>query len=137
MSEPWVTSVAIDGHTFGAVSASVGFSTPSDHSGMPVMGALHAGIDLAVDIHDDKNMPFSTLKKLFDLANVVTREKIKDIKIEFWKDESKQDVICSFRLKGWISNWHVHSGEGGNHMLTMTLQPTMDQRSFPEVTLSN
>jgi hypothetical protein len=104
---------------------------------MPQMGSLSCGIEVVVDIHDNQNMPFSTLKRLFELANVVTRDKIKDIKIEFWQDEHRQDVICSYAFKGWISHWHTGSGGGGNHMLSMSIQPAMNQQNFSELRISN
>lgn len=137
MPQPCVSTVSIGDTKFGALSVSVGFSTPSDNSGLPVMGGLSASIEVLVDIHDESNMPFSSLKSLFELAKVVTRDKIKDVKIEFWKDENRQDVICSYRLKGWISHWHITSGGAGNHTLVMSIQPSMDSRNFPDVTISN
>lgn len=133
---PWRTTVTIDGNSFGANSVGVGFSTQADRSGSPVMGSLQTSIDVSVDIHDDVNMPFDSLRKLFDLANVVTKDKIKDIKIEFWKDENRQDVVCSYRLKGWISHWQTHSN-GDNHTLVMSIQPSMNQDNFSTIMISN
>ena len=56
------------------------------------------------------NVPFATVKKFFDLANIATRDKIKDIKIEFWTDDSRMDALCTLAFKGWISSWNVTSG---------------------------
>src|SRR5712692_9735426 len=102
MAEPLVTTVTIDGDKFDATSVSVGITTHTDAAGLPMMGSFQPHIEVVVDIHDDKNMPFPILQKLFDLAKIVTRAKIKDIKIEFWKDENPQDVICSYAMQGWI-----------------------------------
>lgn len=99
------------------------------------MGSLRASVEVAIDIHDDVNMPFQSLKKLFDLANVVTRGKIKPVKIELWKDENRQDAICVYTFNGWISNWRTVSGAGGNHTLYLTLQPAMDKQNHQEITL--
>ena len=102
-----------------------------------MMGSLNCNIQVSVDMHDNTNMPFSTLKTLFDLANVVTREKIKDIKIEFWQDDSQQDALCTYAFKGWISHWNTGSGDGANHTLTMSLQPTLDTKNYVDLRMSN
>jgi hypothetical protein len=138
MATPSVTTISIDGQKFNALSAGVSLATASDQSGMPQMGSLNCGIDVVVDIHDNKNMPFATLKKLFDLANVVTRDKIKDIKIEYWVDEHQQGVICSYGFKGWISHWHTSSGGGAaSHILSLSIQPAINSQNFSELRLSN
>ncbi|HLW83630.1 MAG TPA: hypothetical protein VKR60_00365 [Candidatus Sulfotelmatobacter sp.] len=139
MAQPAITTVTVDGQKFNALSASVSFATASDQSGMPQMGSLSCGIDVVVDIHDNQNMPFGTLKKLFELANVVTRDKIKDMKIEYWQDEKQQDAICSYAFKGWISHWHTSSGGNGstNHVLSMSLQPAINSQNFSELRISN
>lgn len=138
MATPSVTTVTIDGQKFNALSASVSLATASDQAGMPQMGSLHCGIDIVVDIHDKDNLPFSTIKKLFELANVVTRDKIKDIKIEYWEDENKQDVICSYAFKGWISHWHTSSGGGAaSHILSLSIQPAINSQNFSDLRISN
>src|SRR5258708_39866036 len=96
MAQPLVTTVTIDGDKFDATSVSVGLTTHADPIGLPMMGTFQPAIEVVVDIHDDTNMPYGTLSKLFNLAKIVTRDKIKDMKIEFWKDETRQDVICSY-----------------------------------------
>jgi hypothetical protein len=137
MAAPSITTVSIDGQKFNALSASVSFATASDNAGMPQMGSLSCGIDVVVDIHDNQNMPFATIKKLFDLANVVTRDKIKDMKVEYWQDEHQKDVICSYAFKGWISHWHTSSGGGSNHVLSLSLQPAINSQNFSDLRISN
>lgn len=83
-------------------------------------------------------MSFDTLKKLFDLANIVTREKIKDIKVEFWQDDSQQDALCTYAFKGWISHWSTGSGgDGSNHILSLSIQPALDSKNFVDLRLGN
>jgi hypothetical protein len=135
MAQPLVTTVTIDGNKFHALSASVSFSTASDRAGMPMMGSFVPAIEISVDLHD--NMRFELLKKLFDLAKLVTKDKIKDIKIEFWQDDEGQDVICTYTLKGWISHWNTSSGNGGNHTLLMSIQPALDQNNYSDLAISN
>ena len=76
---------------------------------------------------------------------MVTRDKIKDIKVEFWKDDSRQDALCTYRFKGWISNFETtnppleSSGDlpGINHMLVVDLEPVMNQQNFQEIAIGN
>jgi len=147
------STVTIDGNKFDAVSTSVRFGTLKDRVGMPEMGSLTTKIKVWVDFHDDTNVPFATLKQLFALANIVTRDKIKDIKIEFWKDETKQDALCSYSFKGWISEFETSNPMADsspqtdssslspystiNHLLYMELEPALDQQNFTDITFSN
>ena len=159
MAAPYRCTVTIDGTKFDAVTASVAFATEKDKAGMPKMGSLFTEVRVWADFHDDKNLPFSTIKKFFDMANVVTRDKIKDMKIEFWKDDSHQDALCSYAFKGWISRFETSNedeftkgmnldGEDDNksfagvepslnHMLVLDLEPTLNQQNFKDVQMSN
>jgi hypothetical protein len=137
MAKPLLTTVTIDGDKFNAISAHVGISTAHDHSGMPMMGSLSCSIEVIVDIHDNVNMPFATLHKLFDLANGVTRDKIKDVKIEFWQDERQQDAICTYNFKGWISNFRTISGHGENHLQELSIQPALDTKNYIDLKMGN
>ena len=138
MPQPSITTVSIDGSKFNALSAGVSLATGIDQAGMPQMGSLSCAIDVVVDIHDNENMPFGTLRKLFDLANVVTRDKIKDIKIEYWQDEHQKDVICAYSFKGWISHWHTSSGaQASSHVLSLSLQPAVNKQNYTELKITN
>lgn len=159
MAAPYRCTVTIDGTKFDAVSSSVTFGTEKDKSGMPQMGSLTTEIRVWADFHDDTNIPFGAVSKFFNLANVVTRDKIKDIKIEFWRDDSHQDALCSYGFKGWISRFETSNGNeftkgmdlGGedddkafqglvpdlNHLLVLDLEPVLNQENFAEVKMSN
>jgi len=158
MAAPYRCTVTIDGTKFDAVSTSVAFVTEKDKSGMPKMGSLVTEVRVWADFHDDKNLPFSAVKKFFDLANVVTRDKIKDMKIEFWKDDSHQDALCSYSFKGWISRFETSNdkefteamdldGDDDkvfqgvapdlNHLLVLDLEPTLSQEHFGDLKISN
>jgi hypothetical protein len=157
-SSPYRATVTIDGTKFDAVSTSVRFSTEKDRSGVPQMGSLSTAVRVWADFHDDQNVPFSTVQKLFNLANVVTRDKVKSIKIEYWKDENKQDALASYSFNGWISRFETsnpldfvkssatNSDEDNlingisndlNHMLVLDLEPALNQQNFQNVQLSN
>jgi len=159
MAAPYRCTVTIDGTKFDAVSTSVTFATEKDKAGMPKMGSLLTEIRVWADFHDDKNLPFSAVKKFFDLANVVTRDKIKDMKIEFWKDDSHQDALCSYAFKGWVSRFETSNGNEFtkemdldasddekafmglapdlNHLLVLDLEPTLSQEHFGDLKMSN
>ena len=145
---PYRSTVTVDGNKFDCVSVTVAFQTDKDRAGMPQMGSLATTIRAYVDFHDDVNLPFSSLRSLFDLANVVTRDKVKDIKIEFWKDDSHQDALASYSFKGWISGFHTlnpyqdaattgDQNVGLNHVLVLDLEASMNQQNFREIQLSN
>jgi len=137
------------------VSISVAFSTERDRAGMPQMGSLKTNIRCLVDFHDDQNIPYSALSKMFELANVVTRDKVKDMKVEFWKDESHQDALCSYSFNGWIRRFETTNPieltaldketeaqfrsltPDLNHVLVLDLEPAMNQQNFKEIKMSN
>jgi hypothetical protein len=140
-SEVLATTIECDGHDdgnkFNAVSAHVGIDTDHDHTGLPEMGTLRCSISCVVDIHDTTNMPFSKLQTLFSYGNIVTSEKIKDMKVEFWQDENQQDAICTYIFRGWISGFHTSAGGGGNHILNLKLHPALDQKQYIDNKIGN
>lgn len=137
MAQPSNTTITIDGQKFNALSAHVAISTIHDDAGMPLMGSTRCAIECVVDMHDNVNLPFSTLKGLFELANVVTRDKIKDIKIEFWQDENHQDALCTYAFKGWISHFSTGSGGSANHLLSLSIQPALDTKNYIDLQMGN
>ncbi len=153
---PYRCTVTIDGTKFDAICSKVRFTTDKDRAGMPMMGSLKTTIAVFADMHDDKNLPFSAIKKFFDLANVVTRDKIKPMKIENWKDDAHQDALWSYSFQGWIRKFEVSNphpaGYGDldgtmdwgdavphdvNHLLVLELEPVLNQANFAEIKLSN
>ena len=158
MANPYRTTVTIDGNKFQAVTTSVKFNTAKDRAGVAQMGSLSTKIRVWADLHDDVNLTFSVVKNLFDLANVVTRDKIKAVKIEFWKDDSQQDALISYSFNGWIRRFETSNpldflprsvststedalAEGNapslNHMLVLDIEPALNQQNFQDVKLSN
>jgi hypothetical protein len=158
VATPYRTTVTIDGTKFNAVTTSVKFTTEKDRSGVAQMGSLSTRIRVWADLHDDTNIPFSAVKHFFDLANVVTRDKIKPIKIEFWKDESQQNALCTYSFNGWVRRFETSNPldfipraqavetedlltDGAapdlNHMLVLDLEPAMNQQNFQDIRMSN
>ncbi len=101
------------------------------------MGTLMCSMDFSADMHDRTNVPFAALKQLFDLANIVTQEKVKPIKIEFWSDDSRDDALCTLTFTGWISSLSISSGGGTNHVLSISLQPTLDGNHYHNLVIGN
>ncbi len=149
MATPYRSTCTIEGQQFDCLSTSVAFTTDKDRAGMPQMGSLATTIRVYVDFHDDTNIPFSTMSNLFNLANVVTKDKVKPIKLVFWKDDSHQDALASYSFNGWISGYHTlnpyQSDEqlagqdhvGVNHVLVLDLEASLNQQNFSDIALSN
>ncbi len=137
MASPSNSTVTIDGNKFNAFSVQFGMSTVHDDHGMPMMGSQRMNIEVMVDMHDTDNLPFSTIQSLFNLSHQHTREKIVEMKIEYWKDESQIDPICVYSFRGWIANYQTGSGSGTNHTMLLQLQPTLDLQVYMKVGLSN
>jgi hypothetical protein len=137
MAQPANTTITIDGTKLNAFSTQAGISTPADATGMPLMGSVVANMEFSADMHDTANVPFASVKKFFDLANLVSQEKIKDIKIEFWSDDGRTDALCTLSFKGWLSSWHINSGGTTNHILSISIQPALDQKNYHDLQLGN
>ncbi len=137
MAQPANTTITIDGTKLNAFSTQAGISTVADASGMPAMGAVVANMEFSADMHDTANVPFAAVKKFFDMANLVTRDKVKDIKIEFWTDDSRTDALCTLSFRGWLSSWHISGGGGSNHILSVSIQPALDQKNYHDLQLGN
>lgn len=134
---PSNSSVTIDGLVVNTFSTLAGISAVADGSGMPAMGTMAPTLEFSADIHDQKAIPFATVRKLYELCNAPTKDKIKDVKIEFWTDESRVDVILSLTFRGWISSWIVSSGGGSNHVLSFTLQPELSKTQYLDMKIGN
>jgi hypothetical protein len=93
---------------------------------------------------------------MFNLANVVTQDKIKPMKIELWKDDARQDALCSYSFSGWIRRFEttnpIELAAGLdqnletqfrtltpelNHVLVLDLEPAMNQQHFADIHMSN
>jgi hypothetical protein len=140
---PVRATMSFDGQKVDVVEYVFVMNTSQDSSGMPLMQTLMTSVSVRIDLHDDKNIPFGALKKLFDLSNVATREKVKDFVLECWKDDSKKDVTCSFKCKAWISSFRVSNvgADSGNttynNVLDIGFTPVHNQANYQEITLGN
>jgi hypothetical protein len=146
MAQPSIASVSIGSSTFNAIGVHFGMGTVNDGmSGMPTMGSLNCAIAVIVNLNDQVNVPFATLNTLFQLAYGVTHDKIQDVVLSFWADDAKQDVICTYTFRGWISNYvtatgssqNGQDGNATNHILTLTLQPELDAKQAVKIQLGN
>ncbi|HUA83767.1 MAG TPA: hypothetical protein VMB85_07900 [Bryobacteraceae bacterium] len=152
-------TVTINGTKFNAACASVKFSTQVDQTGTAVMGSLASEIRVFANFHDTANLPFSALQSFFNLANVVTLQNIVPMQIDYWKDDSAQDVLYSYKFNGWIARFETVNPSSAtsnlnldgdsaelqyqgitptlNHMLILDLQPAMNQANYASVSMSN
>jgi hypothetical protein len=152
-------TVTINGTKFNAACASVKFGTQTDKSGQPLMGSLSTDIRVFADFHDSQNLPFGSLQTFFNLANVVVQANVVSMQIDYWKDEGQQDAICSYKFTGWISRFETINPSGVtqtlnldgnqngpqyqgitpllNHMLILDLQPSLNQKNFGSISMSN
>ena len=146
---PGRVSVTIDGTNFSTIETVFAMGTDKETTGVPVSQTLKTKVHVWVNVANDQNFPFEHIKKMFDLANIPDRSKFKEMKIEFWEDERMQDVICSYKFKGWISKFEVYNGlpqqamvtdaANGtyNNVLHMQLEPILSHGSSQEVMISN
>jgi hypothetical protein len=136
-------SCTVDGTKFQAVEATFEMNTQSDQAGMPTMQTFNTTIHIRIDLHDTKNFPFSNIQKIFNLGNVPTREKIKDLKLEFWEDDDMKNVICSYQCKAWVKSFRTSNTEsdtGGvafNNILDVVFMPVVNQSDYKEIKIGN
>ena len=152
-ASPYRCTVTIDSTKFDAVATSVKFSTDRDSAGMPQMGSLSSSVRVWADFHDSDNLSHAAVKKFFTLAKEKENaNKVKDIKIEYWKDENRQDPLAAYNFKGWISRFetcnphelapatadeiHPAPPSNLNHMMVLDLQPATNRGNFSEVKLT-
>ena len=134
---PSNASITIDGIVVNTFATTAGFSSLADGNGMPQMGSMGTTMEFTIDVHDQKAIPFSTVKKLYELCMLPTKDKIKPIDIHFWTDENREDVICQLSFNGWISSWVMSSGGGSNHVLSITVQPELKSNRYIQVDMKN
>jgi hypothetical protein len=130
-------TVTIDDVKLYAYTSVAGISALADGSGMPSMGTMSSTFEFSADVHNKEFVPFATVKKLFDLCNQPTQDKIKDIKMEFWSDDRHDDVIITISFKGWISSWSISGGGSRNHLLSVSIQPQLGQNQYLDIRLGN
>lgn len=80
---PSNASVTIGDLVVNTFSTLAGISAITDGSGIPVMGSKACTLEFSADIHDQRAVPFETVRKLFELCNKASKDNIKDIKVEF------------------------------------------------------
>ncbi len=59
------------------------------------------------------------------------------MKVEFWKDDTQQDALCTYTFQGWIAHFGTTSGGGANHTLALSLRPALDPKQYIHVKLGN
>jgi len=149
---PGRVSVKIGDTKFEAIEIVFLMGTQKDAAGMPTLQTLHTKVGVWADLFDDENIPFNTIKEMFTLANVPDRDKVKEMTIEFWNDDRKNNAICAFMFKGWISKLEIYNpvlelngqpavkdaaGRVYNHVLHLELSPIINKHNHQEISISN
>lgn len=152
MAGPYNSTVTFDGTAFDAVELGVMLSTTPDRNGMPTMGSYTTKVRIILDPSDQQNLPFGTVQKLFNAANVTTADKIKAVKLEYWTDDSKQNALCCYKFNGWISYFQTLNPVGNgttnlqgqqgqtnvmNNMMVLEITPQLNTQNQPNFTFSN
>jgi hypothetical protein len=132
-------TVKIGNLQIDAYSAHAGIANlPTAHAGLPVAGTVEPSISFQIDLNNQSGPnTYQTVKQLFNLCNQVTAAKVNPIKLEFWKDQAHSDVHFTMNFDGWVSSWHVSSGSGQNHVLAISLQPTLDAQNSIKIDIGN
>lgn len=134
MAQPSFATVKIDTFEFQAFSTQFAVLTPHDGMGMPMMGATQFAIEVIADMHDQKNLSFDKIRTAFALSHNMTRDKIKEMKITYWSDDTQTNALSAFSFRGWISSFTILSGGGGNHALVLKLEPILERDQFSKIT---
>lgn len=131
------SSVTIDGLVVNTFSTLAGIAAAADASGALSLGATNATLEFSVDIHDQAAVPFPTVRKLYDLCHMPTKDKVKPVTVQFWTDENRQSLILSLSFRGRVTSWMLSSGGGTNHVLSFSLQPELDASGNIDMQVGN
>lgn len=141
---PGKVTCTIDGEKFNPVEATFQINSDKDGTGMPVSQTLAASVFIRIDLSQGVNFPFQTIKKLFELSNLPTYDKVKPMKIEFWKgNETNKNVICSYSFKGWVSSFRTSSfggevgGQSFDHTLELELACVLNEPNYSDFRIGN
>lgn len=151
VQRPRIATAAIGDLKFDVIGAHFGVQTQSNgYPGVPNLPSIGTSIVVLVNLNDQLNLPFAALRQLYAWSCDVSKEKIKDMVLTFWSDDSADNVICRYTFRGWISSYSTTSGEsrgatggtggvssGLNHLLTLAIQPELDSNAFLKVELGN
>jgi hypothetical protein len=110
-------------------------NTHRDNAGLPVLHNLQTTVMVQVEMHDSANLPFDKLKSLFERAKLPTGKNITDMEINFWSDDAKNDIVCSYHFKGWLSRFETFTAGGVNGVLALELCPVINDQTGANVTM--
>lgn len=136
-TQPAVTTVQFDDLTFLAFATEFSVFTPTDGTGLPMIGRNEFAIQVSVDMHDTENISFDTVKKLFEHAHTITSDKVKPCKLTYWADDQRQNALSTFSFQGWLMHFSVLSGVGSNHLLILKIQPQPGAKQFVDIQHGN
>lgn len=127
--------VTLDGLVLNVFSSLAGMSAVLDTGGLPCPSTMSSTLEFSADLSDRQAVPFTTVRKLFQMCQLPAKDKIKDITVQLWTDENRTEPILSLAFRGWISSWTVSSGGGANHIFSFALQPELNASQSPNITI--
>lgn len=138
-------TITIDGHEVNTVSLTFMSESNKALDGLPKIGTQKLVIRAVINANDQRKVSYDTLQALWKLAYMPTEKgSIKEVKIVFNKDGQRQEAVCAYRFKGWISKWDLtdpladdESQNDFNHRLTLEFQPTLNKDGTPEVVMAD
>src|SRR5215475_1509926 len=105
-------------------------NTKDTHKGVPLIEVPIIVARVRINLNDEKNCNNSVIRQLFDLTTKPKKDdRIKQIKLEFWTDLSKENATVSYQFKGWISSFRTSNvtseRDNGryNHFLELEFTP--------------
>jgi hypothetical protein len=134
----------IDGKPIQAAKASFEVNAQRTDLGIPKMELPLIVARVWINLNDEKNCPFDTIKKLFDLSTALSKkDRIKPVKLEFWSDLKQENPTVCYMFDAWISSFTTTNvtseGDDGhyNHYLILNLTPDTTEGRFQTVKCSN
>lgn len=132
MPSPANTTITIDGARLNVLSARFDLSNSVTEGDLDTCQGS-GGVTFSVELNDQANPPFAIIKKLYDLANQPNPNDIKDVTIELWKDEKRQETLCKLAFKGWLNHFTIESGDSPH--VNVVLEASFDSKN--DILLTN
>jgi hypothetical protein len=138
-------TLTFDGKKVDADRATFVVNTRRTELGMAKNELPFVSANVRINLNDKENAPFDLIQKLFDLSmELDSSKRIKDVKIEFWRDLSQKDPAVSYSFSGWINSFRTSnvdgdSANGGNlnNYIELEMLPDTTKKGFPSITCGN
>jgi hypothetical protein len=137
-------TVHVGGRKIDVADATFDVRAQRTDLGIPKMEVPIVSARVRINLNDEQNCDNAAIQELFKLSTEQKKaDRIKQIKLEFWTDLSKQNAAVSYEFKGWISSFRTSNvaGERGdgryNHFLEIEFTPDTTDSNFKCVNVGN